>query len=113
MFFSNLTVVFVFFFSKVRLAFDHMEKRKAEGMVHEDAVNHTSIEMAQASEAHCRAFLVQSSYEMTKNIGETVSAAFAQTLHNLIELYALETVNKSLSGLLRASNFHQMHYPRF
>lgn len=89
--------------SKVRLAYDHIENRKHLGFGPEDAANATSIELAQAAEAHCRAFLVQSSYEMTKNMALTSSSAFTTVIQQLIELYALETCTNSLGDLLRVS----------
>lgn len=64
-------------------------------------MNSTSIELAQAADAHCRSFIVQSAYEMTKNIGQNVSNSLATVIHNLIELYAIETCLKSLADLLR------------
>ena len=61
----------------------------------------TSIELAQAAEAHCRAFLVHSAYEMTKNVGQNTSSALATVIQQLIELYAIETCLKSVGDLLR------------
>lgn len=93
----------MYYSSKVRLAYDHIENRKHLGFGPEDAVNATSIELVQAAEAHCRAFLVQSSYEMTKNIGLTASSSLTAVIQQLIELYALETCTNSLGDLLRVS----------
>lgn len=83
------------------MAYEHIENRKNLGYSHEEASNQTSIELAAAAEAHCRAFLVQSSYEMTKNLGTTVSTSLATSIHLMIELYAIETCTKLLSDLLR------------
>lgn len=83
------------------MAYEHIENRKNLGYGHEEAANQTSIELSHAAEAHCRAFLVQSSYEMTKNLGQTVSTSLATSIQLLIELYAIETCTKSLSDLLR------------
>lgn len=85
----------------MRLAFEHIENRKNLGYGPEDAANATSIELVEAAEAHCRAFLVQSSYEMTKNLGQTNSTALTTVIHLLLELYAIETCTRSLSDLLR------------
>lgn len=94
-----------FFFSKIRLAYEHVENRKKLGHSHEDATNMSSIELAQAADAHCRAFLVQSSYEMTKNLGTTVSTSLATVLQQLIELYAVDTCMKAVGDLFRVSCF--------
>lgn len=85
------------------MAYEHIENRKKLGFSQEEASNQTSIELAQAAEAHCRAFIVQSSYEMTKNLGQTVTTSLATAILLLIELYAIETCTKSLSDLLRVS----------
>lgn len=90
-------------YSKVRLAYEHIENRKNLGYGPEDAANATSIELNDAAEAHCRAFLVQSSYEMTKNMGQTSSTTLTTVIQLLIELYAIETCTRSLSDLLRVS----------
>ena len=89
--------------SKVRLAYENIERRKKSGYSVEGATNMTSIELAQAAEAHCRAYLVQSSYEMAKGFGSHVSNSLATVLHQLIELYAVETCLKSIADLIRVS----------
>lgn len=93
-------------FSKIRLAYEHVENRKKLGYSHEDATNMSSIELAQSAEAHCRAFLVQTGYEMTSNLGLTVSTALATVLHQFIELYAVDTCMKSIGDLIRVSDFN-------
>lgn len=87
----------------MRLAYEHIENRKNLGYGPEDAANATSIELAAAAEAHCRAFLVQSSYEMTKNMGQTSSTSLTTVIQLLIELYAIETCTMALADLLRVS----------
>lgn len=66
----------------------------------------SSIELAQSADAHCRAFLVQTAYEMTTNLGSTVSSALATVLHQLIELYAVDTCMKAIGDLIRVSDFN-------
>ncbi|XP_037035975.1 probable peroxisomal acyl-coenzyme A oxidase 1 [Bradysia coprophila] len=87
--------------NKIRLAYEHVENRKKLGHSHEDATNFSSIELAQSADAHCRAFIVQTAYEMTKNLESTVSTALATVLRQLIELYAVETCMKSIGDLIR------------
>ena len=93
----------LFSLSKTRLAYEHIEARKKLGESHANATNMSSIELGQAAEAHCRAFLVHSSYEMIKNINKKVSTSLATVLQQLLELYAVETCIKSLGDLLRVS----------
>ena len=93
----------ILIFSKVRLAYEHIEQRKQQGMTNEDASNNTAIELIQCAEAHCRAFLLQSAYEMSKNNGKTLSPELCAALDNVIELYALDTCMRTLGDLLRVS----------
>lgn len=78
-----------------------MENHKKAGQSHEHATNLTSIELVQAAEAHGRAFLVNLGFEKTKSLG--LSGPLTKSIHELIELFALEACNKSLSDLLRVS----------
>ena len=61
----------------------------------------TSIELVQASEAHCRAFIVHSSYEMIKIIQQNTTIELATVLQQLIELYATEACLKAAGDLIR------------
>lgn len=61
----------------------------------------TSIELAQAAEAHSRAFIVHSSYEMIKHITENTSTELAKVLQQIIELYAVEACLKAAGDLIR------------
>lgn len=88
---------------KVRQAYENIEKRKQQGRTHEEACNLTSIELASAAEAHCRAYLVQSGYEMTEKTVPAYSRALGTALRNIVELYTVDTCLKSLGDLLRVS----------
>lgn len=87
--------------SKLRLAHQHVEERKEKGQSNENAANATAIELVQCAEAHCRSFLVRSAYEMTKDIGKTLSPELAAVIHQLVELYAIDTCLKATGDLLR------------
>lgn len=63
----------------------------------------SSIELAQSADAHCRAFLVQTAYEMTKDLGSTASASLVTVIHQFIELYAVDTCMKAIGDLIRVS----------
>lgn len=87
--------------NKIRLAYEHVENRKKLGHSHEDATNLSSIELAQCADAHCRAFIVQTAYEMTRNLEPTVSTALATVIRQFIELYAVDTCMKFVGDLFR------------
>lgn len=89
----------------MRLAHEHIEKRKKQGQSYENAANATAIELVQCAEAHCRAFLVSSAYETTKDINKKLSPELSATIQQLIELYAIDTCMKSLGDLLRVCIF--------
>lgn len=80
-----------------------MEERKKQGMSNENAANATAIELVQCAESHCRAFLVSSAYETTRDIDKKLSPELAAVIHQLIELYAIDTCLKSMGDLLRVS----------
>lgn len=88
-------------FSKLRLAYQHIEERKKKGLTYEHAANATAIELVQCAESHCRAFLVSSAFEMTKDIDKKLSPQLAKVIHELIELYAIDTCMKLLADLIR------------
>lgn len=88
---------------KISTAFVNLEARKKKGYTQEEAANLTSIELAASADAHCRAFLVQSGYEMIEKASKSLSPALAVILRQIIELYAVETCMKSLGDLLRVS----------
>lgn len=85
------------------MAYQHLERRKKRGMSNENATNATSIELVQCAEAHCRAFLVRSAYECTKDLAKTHSPELTAVIHQLAELYAVDTCMKMIGDLLRVS----------
>lgn len=95
-----IILLFSIRYSKVRICSENVEKRKKQGHGHEDACNLTSIELAQSAVAHCRAFIVQSSYETIKDINRNVSPPLGKVLHQLLELYAVTTCMRSVGDLL-------------
>lgn len=96
---------FQFLLSKLRLAHAHLEQRKKKGYTYEHAANATSIELVQCAESHCRAFLVSSAYEMTKDLDKKLSPQLTKVIQQLIELYAIDTCLKSLADLVRVCIF--------
>lgn len=86
---------------KVRLAYEHMEERKRQGLTQEEAANRTSIELASAADAHCRAFLVQSGYDVVEKSISSVSPALGEVLRDIMELYSLDACIRATGDLLR------------
>ncbi|ETN61709.1 acyl-CoA oxidase [Anopheles darlingi] len=86
---------------KLRLAFEHIEQRKKAGYTHEEAVNLTALELTQTADAHCRAFLVQSAYEMIEKLCQTATAPFAKVMRSICELYAYNEAIESIGSLVR------------
>lgn len=86
---------------KIRLAYDNMERRKKAGATHEEAANQTSIELAHAADAHCRAFLVESGYKMIERAVKNLSPALSEVLRQLVELYAIEECIRAEGDLFR------------
>lgn len=89
---------------KLRLANEHIEQRKRAGRTPEEAVNLTSIELARTADAHCRAFLVQSGYEMIEKSCTSAPPELARALRDIYELYAYDEAMKAVGDLLRVSS---------
>uniref|UniRef100_A0A2M4BGH0 Acyl-coenzyme A oxidase n=1 Tax=Anopheles marajoara TaxID=58244 RepID=A0A2M4BGH0_9DIPT len=86
---------------KLRLAAENIAKRQKAGATMEEATNQTSIELARTADSHCRAFLVQSGYEMIEKSCETLSPEVARVLRTIYQLYAYDEALKALGDLLR------------
>lgn len=85
----------------IQIAYDNIERRKKSGMTQEEAANATSIELANAAEIHCRAFLVESSYLTIQSLVKDLSPALGQVLLDIIELYAVDSALLNLKYLMR------------
>ncbi|XP_063700828.1 probable peroxisomal acyl-coenzyme A oxidase 1 [Culicoides brevitarsis] len=86
---------------KLKNVFGKVEVWKSRGLTQEEAANKCSIELASTADAHCRAFLVQSSYVMINQACRDVSPALGDVLKHIIELFAVDTCIKSLADLQR------------
>ncbi|XP_058055084.1 probable peroxisomal acyl-coenzyme A oxidase 1 [Anopheles bellator] len=93
--------------AKLRLAYEHIEQRKKAGYTHEEAVNLTGLELTQTAEVHCRAFLVQSGYEMIEKLCQTVSAPLAKVMRTIGELYAYNEALDMLASLVRFTSISE------
>ncbi|KAJ8688212.1 hypothetical protein QAD02_024007 [Eretmocerus hayati] len=88
---------------KIKQAANNMDRRTRSGLSSEDAWNETSIELAQAAESHCRAFVVLRFVEMVRSLESTVSKPLHQVLLHLCELYAVNSVLLRIGDFLRFS----------
>jgi acyl-CoA oxidase len=89
---------------KIALAFQHIEERK-KTMSAEEATNFTGIELTKAAEAHCQVFFLESSIKMVDNSARSVSPALKKVLVDVLELYAVDLVMRSLGNLLQVKSF--------
>ncbi|XP_015119156.1 probable peroxisomal acyl-coenzyme A oxidase 1 [Diachasma alloeum] len=95
---------------KIKLATDNMDRRIRAGECPEDAWNHTSIELAQAAESHCRVFMVSRFVEWIKS-RENVSKELLDVLKQLCELYAIYWVLQRVGDFLRFSCLRSQDVP--
>ncbi|XP_055374432.1 probable peroxisomal acyl-coenzyme A oxidase 1 [Condylostylus longicornis] len=87
--------------NKIRVAYEHLEARKATGLSHEEASNMTGIELTQAADLHCRAFILSSAWSEIQEAVKNVSPALGKVLIQLMELYAVDSCFNRLGDLLR------------
>lgn len=97
---------------KLRLAYEHIEQRKRSGCTQEEAVNLTSIELSLAADAHCRAFLVQSGYEMIEKACGSISTELGRVLRDIYQLYAYDEATKAVGDLLRFTTISESDVTR-
>lgn len=82
-----------------------MERRVQHGSSTEDAWNETSIELAQAAESHCRAFIVLRFVEAVRGLSTSSSKPLYDVLMQLCELYCINSVLLRIGDFLRVSLF--------
>ncbi|CAH2049990.1 unnamed protein product, partial [Iphiclides podalirius] len=92
---------------KIRTCVAQIEKREKSGMCFEDAWNMTSVQLASASEAHCRAFILSSFQAETEKLVVTTSASLKAVLLQLVELYAVYWSLQCLGDLLRFTSISE------
>lgn len=85
----------------MEVAYNHLNNRLRKGLRQEIARNETSIELAAASEAHCRAFVVNTYFNTINSLINMVSEPLKIVLLQLVDLYAVFTVLKCTGDLLR------------
>lgn len=87
---------------KIHLATQNMDRKIKKGRSPEDAWNETSIELMQAAESHCRAFIVMR-YVTAINELTTVSKELHIVLKQLCTLYCVYWVLQRTGDFLRFS----------
>ncbi|XP_011505527.1 PREDICTED: probable peroxisomal acyl-coenzyme A oxidase 1 [Ceratosolen solmsi marchali] len=88
---------------KIKQATDNMDRRIHCGLSPEDAWNETSIELAQAAESHCRAFIVLRYVETVKGLSSSISKSLNDVLMQMCELYVIYWILHRLGDFLRFS----------
>ncbi|KAL4713938.1 hypothetical protein ACJJTC_015592 [Scirpophaga incertulas] len=92
---------------KINLCVANIEKRQNLGMAYEDAWNMTSVQLTAASEAHCRAILVSSYYEETKQLVRDATPPLRVVLLRLVDLYAVYWALQCVGDLLRFTSISE------
>ncbi|CAG4983896.1 unnamed protein product [Colias eurytheme] len=92
---------------KIGLCVAQIEKRQKTGMSYEDAWNMTSIQLASASEAHCRAIILATYHKETEQLAKTVSAELRLVLLQLVDLYVLYWALQRIGDLLRFTSISE------
>ena len=85
-----------------------MERRVRSGLSSEHAWNETSIELAQAAESHCRAFIVLRYVETLRNLEKSLSKKLHDCLLRLCELYAFYWVLQRLGDFLQVRKYEYL-----
>lgn len=83
------------------MASEKILKRIKSGNTREEAVNLVSIELVDAVNAHCRAFILKSGHTIVEKA--QVSPQLHKSLRHLIELYAVDLCLQNIGDLLRVS----------
>lgn len=95
---------------KIKIATENMDHKIRRGRSPEDAWNETSIELAQAAESHCRAFIVTRFVTFISN-----TSGFSKELHKVLmqlcELYCVYWVLQRLGDFLRFSSLKKEDVP--
>lgn len=93
---------------KIRLAAQNIDHKMRRGRSPEDAWNETSIELVQAAESHCRAFIVATFVNAMSEV-KGISNELHQVFMQLCELYCVYWVLQRLGDFLRFSSLTKEH----
>jgi len=105
---SRLNIIKAFQYAaagKSRVAYESYNARVKSGQTEGEAANHTGIEFTQAAELHGRLYVCQTFLnEVTGPNKNKRSMAFNNVLENLLDLFLVNMVFRSLSDILRFIN---------
>lgn len=97
---------------KIALCVANIEKRQKSGMCYEDAWNMTSVQLASASEAHCRVFVLTSYFEETERQVKNASPQLKEVLLQLVDLYVVYWALQRMGDLLRFTSISERDIER-
>ncbi|XP_063835242.1 probable peroxisomal acyl-coenzyme A oxidase 1 [Ostrinia nubilalis] len=89
---------------KTKAAYDALQKYKKAGNDYEDSWNLASVQLANASEAHCRAIICEVLWKEMQRLTPTLSPALAKVLLQLAELYLVYWALEKSGDLLEYSS---------
>ncbi|VVC95915.1 unnamed protein product [Leptidea sinapis] len=92
---------------KIGVCVNQIEKRQKAGLCYEDAWNMTSVQLASASEAHCRAIILATYFKETQIRVDSASPALKQVLLQLVDLYVVYWALARLGDLLRFTSISE------
>ncbi|XP_059058429.1 probable peroxisomal acyl-coenzyme A oxidase 1 [Achroia grisella] len=72
---------------KIKEAYEAIQRHQKEGHDYEDSWNLASVQLVNASDAHCRAILCEVFFTEVQKLSSTISAPLALVLQQLAELY--------------------------
>ncbi|KAL7046205.1 hypothetical protein ACKWTF_002509 [Chironomus riparius] len=81
----------------------HLEERK-KYLSPEEATNQTGLELINASELHCQAFLLQATIEVLEDSTKQTSLQLGSVLKDLLELYSVDLALRYTGSLLEFAN---------
>ncbi|XP_060808800.1 probable peroxisomal acyl-coenzyme A oxidase 1 [Amyelois transitella] len=92
---------------KIGMCVANIEKRQKSGLCYEDAWNMTSVQLASASESHCRAILLSTYYSETEKLASKVTPALKTVLLQLVDLYVVYWALQRVGDLLRFTSISE------
>jgi acyl-CoA oxidase len=83
-----------------------LKQKETSGLQHEDAWNSISVQLVEAAEAHCRAFLVERYVEAVRISMNDISLELRAVMQQLCELYCVYWVLQRTGDFLMVSMKH-------
>ncbi|XP_013188650.1 probable peroxisomal acyl-coenzyme A oxidase 1 [Amyelois transitella] len=96
---------------KVKAAYEAIQKYEKAGNDYEDAWNLASVQLVNASEAHCRAIICQTFWKEVQRLSPTLSSGLAVVMQQLAELYLVYWTLEKSGDLLVYSSISKSDLP--